>query len=151
MHDTDQQAIEPARRPGVSRIDIAVLVACFAVLAAVAVPRQLQLSGEVRRADAQSLAGSVASAVQLANSFWLASDQPARLELARGDVAIINGYPSMTTVANTLEESETAAFEFSRGRWQHRDSRSSAPCGVSYSPPAAIGELPRIVIEQSGC
>ena len=145
------QQTGPTRSHGVSRIDIAVLVACFGVLAAVAVPRQLQLSGEVRRADAESLAGSVASAVQLANSFWLASDQPARLALARGDVAMINGYPSMTTVANTLEVSETAAFEFTRGRWQHRDSRSSDPCGVSYTPPTSAGELPRIVIEQSGC
>ena len=128
-----------------------ILVACFSVLAAVAIPRQFDLATEFRRAETASLAGSVSSAVLLANAFWEASKQPEVLQLSRGDVAMINGFPSAATVAWTLESSETSAFTFSGGRWQHRDTPFGEPCGVTYEPPAALGEVPRITVEQTGC
>ena len=153
MSNSEITPSRPNRRSGsrIARIDVVILVACFSVLATVAIPRQFELATEFRRADTASLAGSVNSAVLLANAFWVAAEQPQVLQLTRGDVAMINGFPSAATVAWTLESSETAAFKFAGGRWQHRDTPFGEPCGVTYEPPAALGEQPRIIVEQDGC
>ncbi len=153
MSNPESTASRPNRRSGkrIARIDVVILVACFSVLATVAIPRQFELATEFRRADVASLAGSVNSAAQLANAFWVAAEQPDVLQLTRGDVAIINGFPSAATVAWTLESAETAAFNFAGGRWQHRDTPFGEPCGVTYEPPAVPGKQPRITLDQAGC
>jgi hypothetical protein len=141
----------PTRMHGALRVDLVVLSTCFAMLAVVAVPRHLSISSEARLADASHLALSVESAVSLAHSVWEAQSGPSTLNLPRGRVRMVNGYPSATTVQLILDDAETADFEFHAGRWQHRDLGPGRTCGVAYEPPAAPALLPKIETLYRGC
>ncbi len=136
------------RRFALSRVDIAVLVACFSVLAMVAVPRHLKLSADIRRSDVQALAASVVYASEIANALWQAQLRPQTLSLPAGDVVIINGYPSAATVAGALKPMAARGFEFRAGRWSHPEAPG---CGVEYQPPASPGGLPSIIPFDKGC
>lgn len=134
-----------------SRVDIAVLVACLSVLAVVAVPRQLAMSEVVRETDNQALAASLVSATRLANVVWAASNRPPVLRLAGGDVAMVNGYPSAATVFRSLEAPENSAFHFDAGQWRHRHAPDPAACGVVYQPPVNGHDQPTIEVLDAGC
>jgi hypothetical protein len=130
-------------------VDIAILTACFSVLAMVAVPRHLGLVSQQRAADAKALASGVAGATALANAMWKASRMPPALRLSGGDVAVVNGYPSAATVFRALEPAEAAGFSFDAGRWRHREAGSA--CGVDYLPPVRSGAPPSIRLLDEGC
>jgi hypothetical protein len=135
---------------GISRVDIAVLVALFSVLAMVAVPRHLDLSAAARRAEVDALAASVDSATEFAHAAWRAVEQPPTLSLSGGDVVMINGFPSTATIAHALEPGLTRAFEFHAGRWTHRE-RAGGDCAVIYRAPAAPGDPPVVLQLAQGC
>lgn len=139
----------PKKRSGLSRVDVAVLAACFSVLAMVAVPRHLGLSAGARGDEVRALARGVGSAAALANAYWHARHQPAALSLAGGDAAVVNGYPSAATVQRALEPAEWTQFDFAAGRWQHRD--APGPCGVVYQPPPQPGQPPLVRVIADGC
>ena len=131
-------------------MDIAVLVACFSVLAMVAVPRHLDLSAGARRAEVDALTASVNSATEFAHAMWRAGDQPRTLRLSGGDVVIINGFPSAATIAHALEPGVTRAFEFQAGRWTHRE-RAGGDCAVIYRAPGVPGDPPVVMPLAQGC
>ncbi len=127
------------------------LVSCLAVLAALAVPRQIQLAADTRKSQTLALAGSVASAANLANAFWAAADEPTVMMFPGGEVSMINGYPSAATITRTLRPAEMSAFSFANGAWQHRDSKASTACGVRYTPPITLGNPPVVEIADRDC
>jgi len=136
------------RRLALSRVDIAVLFCCFLVLAGVAVPRHLSLVADTRRAELYAMAASVGNAAEIAHGLWLARQQPATLELAGGDVAMVNGFPSAATVDGALEAPIGKAFVFRHGTWSLR---GAADCAVEYRPPQSPGAPPSIVTVERGC
>ncbi len=135
---------------GISGVDVAVVVACFSVLAMLAVPRHLSFSSEARHAEVQSLAANVESATQVAHAIWQARERPPILRLGSGDVAMVHGFPSAATIASALGQPETQAFIFDRGSWRHRDARSGG-CGVTYQPPSQMGDNPVLTVTQTSC
>lgn len=141
----------PAGRRRIGRLDLALAVACLGLLATFAVPRQQALTAQSQRTEVGALTESVRSAAGLAHALWQAQGQPAVLELERGAVRMVNGYPAAGDLALLLEPPETMAFNHAAGDWQHRDRDAASPCGVSYRPPAQGGSEPLVRVLLSGC
>jgi len=135
----------------ISRLDVAVLIACLCAGAVVAVPRHVQIASETRLAEVTALARGAKTAAQLAHSRWLAASQPPTIEGTRGVVAMTYGYPSVATLPLMLAEAETATFSYDGGVWRHGNLSADRACGVSYQPPAAPGQNPAISPQTSGC
>jgi hypothetical protein len=134
----------------VSRLDVAILIACLAAGTVVAVPRHVRLAADTRVDEVESLARSASLAAQLAHARWLAGNEPPTIEGVRGLVAMNHGYPSSATLPLMLADAETNTFIYADGMWRHR-AAGEAACGVAYSPPAAPGQNPAITPLTGGC
>jgi hypothetical protein len=133
------------------RVDLLVLITCFSTMAAVAVPRHLNMTEAARRAELSSLARGINSASELGHRLWLAAGRPDSLETERGQLNLRHGFPSSETLTILLEQSELMPFISQNGAWQHRMAPSGDVCHVSYRPPRRLGEKPRIAVDESGC
>lgn len=131
-----------------SRVDIAVLLCCFSVLAVVAVPRHLSLTADTRRAELHALAANISNAAEFAHALWLARKKPRTLRLPGGDVVMINGFPSAATVAGALQPPIGEGFSFSAGTWSLTGANA---CAVAYQPPESPGAPPSVVTIERGC
>jgi hypothetical protein len=121
------------------------------MLAAVAVPRQQVLTARNLRTEASLLAESVRSAAQLGHTLWQAQGEPPVLQLDRGAVHMVNGYPAADDLSLLLEPAEAMAFSHDGGSWQHHERDDDSPCGVSYAPPLASAPEPIVRLRVSGC
>ena len=126
-------------------------VACLGLLAALAVPRQRDLTTETRRTEVIALAGSVHSAAHFGHALWRANGGHAVLNVQRGRIAVVNGYPAAAELARLLEEPETMAFTQANGEWHHRGLETGRRCGVRYAPPPRSGGQPTIEIRLEDC
>jgi hypothetical protein len=151
LFDNSSSTFSSAHRSrGISRVDIGVVIACLALAAGFAIPRDNQMSQEARRAAVQALAQNTASSLALVHTRWESNGRPGAVDSGQGDVAMVNGYPSIATLPLLLTPAETAGFAYRQGSWQHRET-SGANCGVTYSPPAAADGPPRLRIATEGC
>ncbi len=143
--------VAPEGRPRIGRLDVALVVACLGMLAAVAVPRQQNLTAETHRAEVSALADSIRSAAHFGHTLWQARGRPASVDLGRRHIGIVNGYPAAADLALLLEQPEVMAFRHAGGTWQHRDRGAGEPCGVSYAPPRPGAREPNVRLRVSGC
>ena len=140
MNETATIVVPPRPRWRLfTRLDVAVLVAV------------LVLARVTSQAEVGALHQSIGSAAELAHSLWVSSGEPAAMPGARGMVAMVNGYPSVATLPLMLEPPEAESFDYVRGRWQHLEVAENRSCGVIYTPPAALGEVPTIQAALDGC
>jgi hypothetical protein len=126
-------------------------VTCVGALAAVAVPRQQELTERNRLTEVQALADSVRSAAMFGHSVWHTRGMPEVLDIAGGPVRIVNGYPAAGDVALLMERAESLGFAQSGGTWRHHDERGGEICGVQYAPPADAAQPPTVRLHTKGC
>lgn len=135
----------------IGRLDLILAVGCLGMLAAVAVPRQQVLTARSLRTESGALAESVRSAALLGHSLWQAQGEPPTLQIGRGRIQIVNGYPSREDLALLIEPAEVMAFHHEDGTWQHRERGEESPCGVTYAPPLVSTQEPVVRLRVSGC
>lgn len=131
-----------------ARVDVALLIACLALAAGVAVPRQDRLAGDDRREAVLALARNAGNALAVTRARWEQSGRPATVAGSRGTVALVHGYPSTGTLPLLLSAAETAGFHYRDGRWQHAE---APDCAVAYRAPAAAGDQPGLHVLTAGC
>jgi MSHA pilin protein MshA len=142
---------------GFTLIELVVVVTILAILAAFAVPRFASLEGQARLASTQALAGSVRSGASLAHALWLAQGDPASASVTMEGqpIGMTFGYPDAATVERTLVEYTGFALTTPGGAAVFtKESPTGAPvanCYVTYTPPAAANEAPRVVATTGGC
>lgn len=155
MAETLHDSAAADRQPGIGRLDLAVAVACLGALAALAVPRQREVSAQTHRTEIEAMASSIRSAASLGHALWRARGGPATLEVERGAVkvrvAMVNGYPAAGDLALLLEEPETMAFVHAGGAWRHRGVGEGNRCGVNYAPPQRPNQPPSVRLEVTDC
>jgi len=142
---------------GFTLIELVVVVTILGILAAFAVPRFASLEGQARLASTQALAGSVRSGASLAHALWLAQGDPSSAEVAMEGqpIRMTFGYPDAVTIEGTLVE--YTGFELTTPGGSAvftKESPSGAPvanCFVTYTPPGAANEAPRVVATTGGC
>ncbi|MCD6525960.1 MAG: type II secretion system protein [Desulfuromonas sp.] len=79
---------------GFTLIELIVVIVILGILAAVALPKFVDLSSEAEKSTVEGARGAVKAASALAHATWLVKGKPATI-IAEGVVIdIINGYPS---------------------------------------------------------
>lgn len=126
------------------------LIACLALGAGVAVPRQDRLVDENERAATVALARNAKNALELTRLRWEQSGRPLTLPGSRGAVALVNGYPSVATLPLLLSAAETDGFTYADGRWVSREKPDPA-CSVNYNVPPDGKTLPALKVVTTGC
>jgi len=151
------------KQQGFTLIELIVVIVILGVLAAVALPRFLNVANDARRSVMQGVQGSMSGANsmvygkaairgQLAATGTLPA---AALGIPGGNFALVWGYANnATTLARAMDINTLAAtgdFIAVAGSIQHRKAPTPANCAVTYTPAANAVTPPRYTLVDTGC
>lgn len=135
---------------GFTLIELVVVIALLAILAAFAIPRYAGLEREARSAAVLGISGSIRSGTALVHGLWLSQEiNPVIME---GNVInLTQGYPDATDIAATLADVTGFTVIVNGGADQAVFSKTgSTNCEVTYND-ALPGTAPIISVDTSGC
>ena len=146
-----------SKSQGFTHIELAVVVAVVATLAAFAIPRFTSIENQGRVAAIAALSASIRNASALAHAQWLASGKPETIEVEGRVIKMRNGYPDVDTsgLPDTLPDTAGFSATIAPGAVIYRKYGAPKPdqCAVVYSP-ATPNAPPRILLQTSnlsGC
>ncbi len=137
-----------SRQGGFTLIELVVVITILGILAAFAVPRFVSLEVQARTASVQALAGSLRSSAALSHSLWLAQGQPSSVTMEGQSIAMVNGYPDLATIDDSLADS--SGFSYAAGTGVFQKTGVSGNCLVTYAA-AAAGGAPGVTVDLTGC
>ena len=135
------------RNVGFTLIELILVIVILGVLAAVAVPKFINLRAEARVAKMEGLASAIHSAVTIAVAKWAVEGRPEQITLPDGSIiAFTNGYPSANSLRFLLANDWVNNTTVVTGGWLSGTSRVTfcemsgvdtciapmGPCTVTY-------------------
>ncbi len=164
---------------GFTLIELVIVIVILGVLAAIAAPKFIDVNSEAKEATIKAMGGAMHSAAQLVYAKAVLQNkekQPlANVDIdgdGVDDVETKYGYPSAsranglsvvmagdfaqdwtwsTTFTETLFYASTSAIAGPTGQYVNQVPFLNTNCYVTYAAATAVGDLPTIAYELSGC
>ncbi len=150
---------------GFTLIELVVTISIIAILAAVALPRFINLQTQARISKTQALYGGLRSAAVLAHAQAIATNTattgPAVIQMEAQNITLIHGYPTADLagiqtalqISNVTEDVNITPGGAAAGATLTVDvNGGTAPnCQVSYTAPIVGNGSPTITVATGGC
>jgi len=129
------------QQSGFTLIELIMVIVILGILAAFALPRFANLTGDARAATVNAAAGSMRSASAIAHSaFLVAGTSPTSVTLEGTPVAMSSGYPTADSI---MTAAQVGAPDFdiatTSGTAAVKAATDSTKCNVVYAPATGTG------------
>lgn len=143
------------RQSGFTLVELVVVIVILGVLAATALPKFANFSGDARAATLKAAKGAISSAAAMAHAYALANPSATTVTAEGVQIALTNGYPASGTDVAARKFAELAGIsesdytlETDKGELKVSPKGVAAVnaghCFVSYKPPTVAGGAPSI-------
>lgn len=127
-----------SKQQGFTLIELVVVIVILGILAAVAVPKFVSMQGDARLSVVQGVAASMRSTSAMIHAKALASGATTSLpagsvEGISTQIALVNGYPSVSEIIGLLDLQGSNFNVGTAGRVQVTGGTNAATCQVTYA------------------
>lgn len=138
------------KQAGFTLIELVMVIVILGILAAVALPKFVNISGDARKATLAGADGAIRSAANMAHSASIIAASSV-VTIEGVSYTMVNNYPSATDITVLAGVNGTGYTVPSAGVVQVTGAGTPASCQVSYVAAAAAGAAPTITTVNTGC
>jgi MSHA pilin protein MshA len=145
-----------SKQKGFTLIELVVVIVILGILAATAVPKFIDLTGDARTSVMKGVQGSISSAVNIAHAKALVVGSLTEIKIGTKFYALVNGFPAVAAVgdgdttgnglgvASLIELEDGTDIEFLTGVFTHSGATDTSTCTLTYAN-AADSETPPVI------